>query len=233
MLREDIVRGATCARVKVGDREEKRLGKKVPMPSLRAMLVRTLVKYISAPIVQPGIPLETMRRRYEAAVGRARLPRGIQVEAITAGNVPGEWVSASATAPSRVMLYLHGGASYRTHAKSDIGIQLPWAVEQRQRYLGDRDVRTPLASPLHADLHGLPPLLIHVGSDEILLDDSTELAERARQAGVNVTLFIGEGMWHVWYVAAAIRPLFPEGRVALDGIGEFVQQQMPAHSSVS
>jgi monoterpene epsilon-lactone hydrolase len=62
----------------------------------------------------------------------------------------------------------------------------------------------------------------------MLLDDSTQLAERARQAGVNVTLFIGEGMWHVWQFAAASIPLFPEGKVALERIGAFVQQQVSA-----
>ena len=55
-----------------------------------------------------------------------------------------------------------------------------------QFYVGDGDRRAPLASPLYADLHGLPPLLIHVGADETLLDDSRRLAERAQRAGVKV-----------------------------------------------
>src|SRR5262249_53571331 len=55
-------------------------------------------------------------------------------------------------------------------------------------YLGSADARTPLASPLFADLTGLPPLLVHVGTAETLLDDSTRFAERARAADVDVTL---------------------------------------------
>jgi acetyl esterase/lipase len=60
-------------------------------------------------------------------------------------------------------------------------------------------------------------MLIHIGSDEILLDDSTHLAERAQTAGVRVVLHIGEGMWYV----SAARTTFPEGRAAFEQIKEF------------
>jgi epsilon-lactone hydrolase len=114
--------------------------------------------------------------------------------------------------------------SYSTNAEMDVMGGTPEAmIEVRTLYLGERDPRTPLASPLYADLHGLPPLLIHVGSDEILLDDSTRVAERARAAGVEVTLHIGEGMWHVWHASAARTP-FPEGEVAFQQIKDFADQ---------
>ncbi|HXK06913.1 MAG TPA: alpha/beta hydrolase, partial [Verrucomicrobiae bacterium] len=74
-------------------------------------------------------------------------------------------------------------------------------------------------SPLYADLTGLPPLLIHVGDAEILLDDSTRIAERAKAAGVDVTLEVWPEMVHVWHVFAKI---LPEGQQAIDRIGEFV-----------
>jgi acetyl esterase/lipase len=93
----------------------------------------------------------------------------------------------------------------------------------RAFYLGERDPRTPLASPLYADLRGLPPMLVQAGGDEILLDDSIQLADRARAAGVPVTLYIGEGMWHNWHMMAASMP-FPEGQVALDQIKDFAVQ---------
>jgi acetyl esterase/lipase len=88
-------------------------------------------------------------------------------------------------------------------------------------YLGDTAPRTPLAAPLYADLHGLPPLLIQVGTCEILLDDATRLAERATAANVAVTLDTWEGMIHVWQLFA---PLLPAGQQAIDRIGEFVRQ---------
>jgi phosphinothricin tripeptide acetyl hydrolase len=87
-------------------------------------------------------------------------------------------------------------------------------------YLGDRDPRTPLASPLYADLHGLPPMLIQVGSGEVLLDDAKRLAERARAAGVKVELEIWPDMPHVWHWCA---PVLDDGQRAIEKIGEFVR----------
>ena len=86
-------------------------------------------------------------------------------------------------------------------------------------YIGDMDPKTPLAAPLYADLHGL--LLIQVGSPEMLLDDSTRLAERAKAAGVDVKLEVWEDVFHVWQYFASI---LPEGQQAIDRIGEFVRQ---------
>ena len=86
-------------------------------------------------------------------------------------------------------------------------------------YLVGEDPRQGLVSPLFADLAGLPPLLIQVGTQEILLNDSTRLAERAREAGVDVTLEIEEGAFHVWHHTA---PIVPEARAAIVRIGAFV-----------
>ena len=115
------------------------------------------------------------------------------------------------------------GTSYVTRAERDFMITRDYLLAEAHTYLGEQDPRTPLASPVYADLHGFPPLLIQVGSDEILLDDATRVAERARQAGVAVTLHIAEGMWHVWHAAAAVR-LFPEGKAAFDQIADFVRR---------
>jgi acetyl esterase/lipase len=88
-------------------------------------------------------------------------------------------------------------------------------------YTGSHDPAEALISPLFADLHGLPPLLIHVGSDEILLSDSTRLAEKARRAGVEVSLEIWKDMWHVFQVFA---PYVPEAQESIDLIGAFVKR---------
>ena len=87
-------------------------------------------------------------------------------------------------------------------------------------YLGDTDPRNPLASPLYADLSGLPPLLIHVGADEVLLDDSTRLAESARASGVPVELKIWPVVPHAWQHAPH---LIPEARQSLRESGEFLR----------
>jgi epsilon-lactone hydrolase len=101
--------------------------------------------------------------------------------------------------------------------------KLPGITDMARHYLGARDPRTPLASPLFAELRGLPPLLIHVGSDEVLLDDATGLAERARAAGVEVTLEVWEEMIHVWHW---FLPWLDEARAAVDKIGGFVRAQL-------
>ena len=92
-----------------------------------------------------------------------------------------------------------------------------------EAYLGDADPRTPTASPLFGELAGLPPLLIHVGTAEVLLDDARRFAERARTAGVDVFLEEWEDMIHVWHTFAA---MVPEGAQAIERIGEFVRERL-------
>lgn len=92
-----------------------------------------------------------------------------------------------------------------------------------ERYLGPADPHTPLASPLYADLHGLPPLLIHVGTAEILLDDAVRFAERVRNAGVDVTIQIKEDLIHVWHFFAQV---LPEGEESIREIGQYVNTRI-------
>ena len=113
------------------------------------------------------------------------------------------------------------GASMTTKAGVDPIVQKPGLLWFASRYLGGADPRTPLAAPLYADLHDLPPLLIHVGTAETLLDDASRLAERAKAAGVTVTLEAWEDMIHVWHLFAA---MLPEGQQAVDRVGEYVRQ---------
>jgi acetyl esterase/lipase len=91
-----------------------------------------------------------------------------------------------------------------------------------QWYLGERDRRTPLASPLYADLHALPPLLIHVGEDETLLDDSRRLAQRTRAAGTSVTLKEWPRVPHVWQL---FHRWVPEGRASLQEAATFLMSR--------
>jgi epsilon-lactone hydrolase len=88
-------------------------------------------------------------------------------------------------------------------------------------YLGGASPRDPLASPVYADLSNLPPTLIHVSDTEVLLDDSTRLADRAKHCGVNVNLRVWSDLPHAWPVFVAFR--MPESFQALGEIVEFVQ----------
>lgn len=113
------------------------------------------------------------------------------------------------------------GESMTKKAEIDPMVQREGIVEMAKAYLGDADPRTPLAAPIYADLKGLPPLLIQVGTSETLLDDAKRLAERAKSAGVEVVLEPWEEMIHVWHIFAA---MLPEGQQAIDRIGEFIRK---------
>ena len=91
-----------------------------------------------------------------------------------------------------------------------------------QTYLSGQDPRTPLAAPLYADLHGLPPLLIQVGTSETLLDDARRLAVRAKAAGVETTIQEWPDMIHVWHLFGSF---LREAQEASDRIGEFVRER--------
>lgn len=93
----------------------------------------------------------------------------------------------------------------------------------RDIYVQKKDFRNPLASPLYADLTGLPPLLIQVGSEEVLLDDSIRLAEKAKQYGVKTDLKIWDKMIHVWHLFA---PILSEGREAIIEAGNFLNKHL-------
>lgn len=86
-------------------------------------------------------------------------------------------------------------------------------------YLAGADPRTPLASPLFAPLSGLPPLLIQVGTADLLLSDAQRLSSAASRAGVPVTLEIGDGLPHVYQLDAGT----PEARAATERIGRFLR----------
>ncbi len=112
------------------------------------------------------------------------------------------------------------GSSWAANAKKDLMLDANELRQAAEIYLRGEDPRAPLASPCFADLSGLPPLLIQVGSPELLVSDSTYLAEKARAAGVEVTLELWPGMQHEWQFAARI---LPEAREALSHIGAFAE----------
>jgi monoterpene epsilon-lactone hydrolase len=113
------------------------------------------------------------------------------------------------------------GDSIRTNADHDAMFHGPDIAFSARYYLGEMDPHNPIASPLYADLAGLPPLLIHVGADEVLRDDSTRLAEKARAAGVHVELKIWPVVPHAWQLAPH---RIPEARESLRESAEFLRQ---------
>ena len=90
-------------------------------------------------------------------------------------------------------------------------------------YLDQVDSADPFASPIHADLAGLPPILVHVGTAEILLDDALRLATAAGRDNVALTLDIWPGLIHVWHAFAF---MLPEGAAAVAAAGAFLRERV-------
>ncbi|MEH2535365.1 monoterpene epsilon-lactone hydrolase [Bradyrhizobium sp. AZCC 1588] len=112
------------------------------------------------------------------------------------------------------------GASYESRAKADPIHQRAMVLALAKNYLGEEgDPYDPLASPLYAELAGLPPLLIQAGDRETVLDDSIMLADTAREAGVDVELEIWDGMIHVFQMF----PEIPQTREAIASIAKFLR----------
>jgi len=114
------------------------------------------------------------------------------------------------------------GKSVQDKAQADIILNPDCLRTYANFYAGQHDYSSPLISPLYADLKGLPPLLIQVGSDEILLDDAARCAVKAQAAGVKVTLDISDEMFHCYQMVS----LLPEAKKAVEQIAGFVSQQL-------
>lgn len=113
--------------------------------------------------------------------------------------------------------------SHITNAKAESILRLDVLNEWASSYIGTGKSDHSLISPVYADFHGFPPLLIQVGSDEVLLDDSLTLAKKAKADGVDVTLKVWDELWHVWQ---ALGDLIPESKKAFEEMGQFVRAQL-------
>ena len=129
--------------------------------------------------------------------------------------------------PSRAILFSPwtdltlSGESITSQASADFILNAPHLADMARLYAGDQALNLPLISPLYADLSGLPPLLIQVGTDEILLDDSRRLARLAEEVGVEVQLEIYEEMFHVFHMF----PFFKQTGQAFKSISNFTKKR--------
>lgn len=148
---------------------------------------------------------------------------GLTVALLVAARDVGEPLPAAAVCLSPFVDMALTGASMKTKARADVILPTDLIPPVVKVYLGEADPYSPLASPLYADLHSLPPLLIQVGTDEVLLDDAVRLAAQARAAGVEVTLEVWDGMFHAWQT---VGNMLPEARQAMARIGQFVSAHL-------
>jgi len=114
------------------------------------------------------------------------------------------------------------GESYRTNAGLCLSPEGTWTAFSKH-YVRDNDPSLPLISPLYGEFQGLPPLLIYAGGEEILRDDSISFAEKAKDAGVDVTLRVVDGMFHCFPVCA---PMFQEATLAMNEICAFIKMHL-------
>jgi acetyl esterase/lipase len=150
---------------------------------------------------------------------------GLALGTLVALRDAGEPMPAAAVLLSPVTDLALTGESLHTRAAADVMLKPEGILEAAGLYLAGADPRHPHASPLYADLRDLPPLLIHVGDAEMLLDDSTRLAAKATDAAVEVSLEIWDEMPHVFQAFAG---LLPEADRAIDHIGSWLNQRYSA-----
>ncbi len=153
-------------------------------------------------------------------LGLALLPLAA-AQAASGGVVP---VGAVALSPVTDLALT--GQSWKTRAAADPYFTRSQAAGQVQMYFGDHDPKDPLTSPLFGDLAGLPPIRVHVGDDELLLDDSRRYVERAIAAGVDARVDIWQGLPHVF--PSSVGRLKAADQ-ALDAIGTFLSETLAPH----
>lgn len=141
----------------------------------------------------------------------------------TKGGAAGDVAPVGAVALSPVTDLAMTGPSWETRAAADPYFTRSQATALVGAYLGGHDPADPLASPLYGDAAGLPPLRVHVGGDEVLLDDARRYVERAVAAGVDARLDVWEGMPH-GFVSGVGR--FAAAAQALDAIGAFLAERL-------
>lgn len=189
-----------------------RLAPEHPFPAALQDLVTT-IKWLR----QNGLPINRIGMAGDSAGG------GLALATCLVLRDAGEELPAAVVCISPWTDLAGRGESMQSKASVDPLISSSMTEYFSNLYLEDEDACHPLASPLYADLSGLPPLLFQVGSDEILLDDSTRFIAKAEEARVEVELKVWEKMIHVWHLFA---PILAEGQEAIAEAASFLQKHL-------
>lgn len=144
---------------------------------------------------------------------------GLALATLVASRDRGLEIPASGVAISPWADLTCSNEAYQSKAADDPMVTPHGLRRMAGLYLGEGNAEHPYASPNLAELAGLPPLLLHVGSDEILLDDAVAFEKKARAAGVDCELEVWDDMIHVWH---AFHPILDEGKAGIQRIGEFL-----------
>lgn len=121
------------------------------------------------------------------------------------------------------------GWSMMQNARNDAALSWELLFVSARQYLKKTSPTDPYASPVFAQFHDFPPIMVHAGSNELLRDDASRLGERAAEAGVPVSVEIYDGMQHVFQASAYV----PEARVSLQRLGQFIRARTAEPSAVA
>jgi acetyl esterase/lipase len=167
-------------------------------------------------LLQQGVPAKSIVIGGDSAGG------GLTFATLLELKEKGDSLPAAACAISPWVDLAITGETIVTKADVDPMFTKSGMVYMAELYADKTDVRSPLISPLYADLSGLPPVLIHVGTSEMLLSDSRRMTEALKNAGVDCTLKEWEGLFHVFHSVVYI----PESRIANKEIAAFVKKHI-------
>ncbi len=201
----------------------------------RASSARTLgINYALAPENPFPAAIEDAASAYRWLLKRGFKPRNIAIAGDSAGGGltlatllylrdAGDPLPAAGVGISPWTDMTCSADSYTTRLAIDPMVLGNGLQKMADFYVGDADKKNPLASPVFADMTGMPPLLIHVGGREVLYDDAITVYENAKKAGVDVELLDEPEMFHVWH---AFAPMLDEAQQAVDKIGVYLRRKM-------
>jgi monoterpene epsilon-lactone hydrolase len=168
-------------------------------------------------VLKSGVPAAKIAIAGDSAGG------GLTAACLIALREAGETLPGAGVCISPWLDLSQSFASWQTTADVDPLLEIEQLRTCANAYLDGADPKTPTASPVFADLRGLPPLLVQVGSAEALVDESVEFAKRAQAVGVDARVDVAKDMIHVWH---AFADLLPEGRDALDDLAAFLDAKL-------
>ena len=206
------------------------------LTSLLAKRCRSTVvapDYRLAPECPPPAALDDALSVYRHLLGSGQAPGKIAVSGDSAGGglalammmalvEAGDPLPAAAVLMSPWVDLSLSSPTCSANAEIDAVLNVPtlraWATD----YSGILGLEHPLVSPIFGDFRGLPPMLIQVGSDEVLLDDARRTAAKATAAGVVVELRVWEGLWHCWQVLGT---MVPENKATMAEVAAFLRSR--------